>query len=113
MGRLIGIPHFFTAEAYEEEKQDTRDLRQAACEPESVKLLQVQIAQRMHETCKGHIIRRTAKSLNWKGEPLVALPPCHIIQAFLDLTEREANIINNSLSDLQDEYVSLHMFDIF
>lgn len=109
MGRLIGIPHFFTAEAYEEEKQDIRDIRQTAFDPESMKLLQVQIAQRMNETCKGHIIRRTANSLDWKGDPLIALPPCHIIEAYLDLTEREADIINNSLSDLQDEYVSLHL----
>ena len=87
MGRLIGISLFFSSDAYEEEKQDARDLRSVAYDPEAHKPHQVQIARRMHKLCMGHIIHCTAKSLDWKGDLLISLPPCHIIKAYLDLTE--------------------------
>lgn len=117
MGRLTGIPYFFTPEAWEEEKQDVRDLRQARKElPEEydplndddsdhdlVKLKQVEIARRMYGQSEGHVIRRTRNSLDWKGSPLIPLPPLKTEYAYLDLTERELRIITANGNSLQEK----------
>ena len=119
MGRLTGIPHFFTHEAWNEEKEDTRELRQARKElPENydplhdddserdlVKLKQVEIARRMHAKSEGHVIRRTRESLDYKGVPLIPLPPLTTEYVYLNLTERELAIITEHGSSLREKYV--------
>lgn len=123
MGRLTGIAHFFTAKAWEEEKQDTRDLCQQKEAPEdsdilegneseSIKLLQVKIARCMHDAFDGHIICCTARSLNWMGSLLIDLPPCNIVHAYLDLTEHEKRIIDTRLLALKEECISPDMCDL-
>ncbi|KJA20680.1 hypothetical protein HYPSUDRAFT_203649 [Hypholoma sublateritium FD-334 SS-4] len=116
MGRLAGIPHFFTLEAWNEEKEDARELRLARkelpdddnplndddSERDVVKLKQVEIARRMHERSKGHVIRRTRDSLNWKGIRLIPLPPLRTEYVYLDLTERELQIITDHGKSLQE-----------
>lgn len=118
MGRLTGIQHFFTQDAWNEEKEDARQLRLARRElPDSydplkdddserdvVKLKQVEIARRLHETSKGHVIRRTRDSLDWKGTHLIPLPPLRTEYVYLDLTERELRIITDHGSSLQEKY---------
>lgn len=105
MGRLTGIAHFLSAEAYEEEKDDNRSLRRARKElpddydplkendHDPIKLYQVTVARRMQRQFQGHILRRTIDSKNWLGKALVPLPPCNTIYANLNLTPRELRII--------------------
>ncbi|KJA15384.1 hypothetical protein HYPSUDRAFT_207935 [Hypholoma sublateritium FD-334 SS-4] len=116
MGRLTGIPHFFTLEAWNEEKEDARELRLARkerpdgydpltdddSERDAVKLKQVEIARRMHERSEGHVIRRTRDSLDWKGTRLIPLPPLRTEYVYLDLTERELQIITDHGKSLQE-----------
>lgn len=118
MGRLTGIPHFLTEYAWEEEKEDSRVLRRARKElpddydpmeeneDDPVKACQVSVAQRMQKQCAGHLLRRAVTSKDWKGNSLVALPPCKIIHATLDLTPRELNIITSNGQALQEKFVS-------
>lgn len=117
MGRLTGIAHFFTQEAWNEEKEDARELRLARkelsdnydpfedddSERDIVKLKQVEIAHRMYEKSEGHVIRRTRDSLDWKGRHLIPLPPLRTEYAYLDLTERELRIITDHGNSLQDK----------
>lgn len=117
MGRLTGIPHFFTLEAWNEEKDDARELRLARKElPDSydalyddgserdiVKLKQIEIARRMHERSEGHVIRRTRDSLDWKGTRLIPLPPLRTEYVYLNLTERELQIITDHGKSLQEK----------
>ena len=117
MGRLIGLSFFFTHEAWNEEKEDTRVLRLARKElPDSidplqdedserdiVKLKQVEIARRMNDQSAGHVIRRTRDSLDYKGIRLVPLPPLTTEYVYLDLTERELRIITDNGSSLREK----------
>lgn len=118
MGRLTGLPHFFTSDAYEEEKEDIRTLRRARKEMQDeaymsddneedlVKFHQIEIAQRMQRQSQGHTLRRTTASLNFNGEELVALPPCETTYAYLNLTERELQIITANGEALEETYVA-------
>ncbi|KJA17089.1 hypothetical protein HYPSUDRAFT_206460 [Hypholoma sublateritium FD-334 SS-4] len=117
MGRLTGIPHFFTHEAWNEEKEDARELRLARkelpdgydplkdddSERDVVKLKQVEIARRMYANSEGHVIRRTRNSLDYKGVPLIPLPLLTTEYVYLDLTERELGIITDHGSSLQEK----------
>ncbi|KAF8153559.1 hypothetical protein BJ912DRAFT_868663 [Pholiota molesta] len=121
MGRLTGIPHFLSDDAWEEEKEDTRSLRRAreGKEPsadndeendqDQVKLCQIAIAERMNRQSKGHVLRRTLNSLNWEGHPLVPLPPCETIHAYLDLTPRELKIITANGQSLKETVGTANM----
>jgi hypothetical protein len=98
MGRMVGIPHFLTAKAIEEEKMDQAELRKLKAllnedrdplnfdeiednEDDPVRETQVAIAQRMQGQFEQRILRRTINSKNWEGNPLIVLPPCieHIV----------------------------------
>ena len=117
MGRLTGVPHFFTHEAWIEEKEDSRELRQARkdlpddydplydddSETNLYKLKQVEIARRMQERSEGRVIRRTRESLNWQGTCLIPLPPLKTEYVHLDLTERELQIITDHGKALQEK----------
>ena len=117
MGRLTGVPHFFTREAWIEEKEDSRELRQARrdlpddydplyddnSETDLYKLKQIDIARRMQERSEGRVIRRTRESLNWQGTCLIPLPPLKTEYVHLDLTERELQIITDHGKALQEK----------
>lgn len=87
MGRLTGIPYFFTPEAWEEEKEDVRDLRQARKQlPEGydplndddsdsdlVKLKQVEIGCMGNQKATSFGVLGTA----WIGKEALS-SPCHL-----------------------------------
>lgn len=115
MGRLTGLQYFFTAEAYEEEKEDIRVVRRARREMQDtadaeddneqedlVKQSQLQIALRMQRQSKGHILRRTTASKSYRGGELVPLPPCTSIYAYLELTPRELAIIASNAQEMEE-----------
>lgn len=116
MGRLVGVPHFFTPDAHQEEKTDAARLRKAKKEmPEDynpleddgeddpVKACQVSIAQRMQGQFQGRVIRRTIDSKDWEGRMLLNLPPYRAQHAILDLTPREMAIISAKAEAVKDQ----------
>ena len=126
MGRLTGVPYFFTENAYQEEKIDATNLRRAKKEQTEedenendeekndddkdkgldndnlVKSCQQLIAQRMQAQFEGRVIRRTIDSKDWQGRQLLSLPPYRAIHAILDLTERETAVISAKAEEVKD-----------
>lgn len=102
MGRLIGLQSFMLEEAHEEEKDDFSLIRRARTalsdmpdespDDDPVKDVQVAIALRQREDFTGHLLRRTAESLDYNGEVLIDLPPCIHVTILLKLAEREMRI---------------------
>jgi hypothetical protein len=108
MARLVGVPHFLTEESWIEEKEDNTLCRKAKKlddDGQSLKLAQIQTVLRMQQQFHGHIIWRTANSTNWRGEPLIKLPPLIHIVGILSLTERESNIIKEQAETARAGYV--------
>lgn len=133
MGRLCGIPYFLSEEAYNDEKQDAKNLRRAKKElaeiqaewPEDakdgdsteykddgkavevtenpLKLCQIQIAQTHQQRFDGRIIRRTINSRTWDNKPVLALPPCINILGVVELTQREKDIITVLSDNVKEE----------
>lgn len=117
MGRLVGIPHFFTMQAMEEERNDQAELRRSKAlldddhdpldadqnEDDPVRETQVTIARRMHEQFAQRIIRRTADSTNWEGGTLISLPPCHDHIVVLHLQQSELEIHEQLAAKLREE----------
>lgn len=116
MGRLIGVPYFFTPDAHQDEKNDLANLRKAKKElPEDynpldddgeddpVKACQASIAQRMQRRFQGRVIRRTIDSKDWQGLSLLNLPPYTVQHAILDLTPREMSIISAKAEVVKDQ----------
>jgi hypothetical protein len=96
MARLLGVPHFLTDTSWSEEKDDVASFRKAKKlddDGQSLRLAQIEAVVRLQRQFAGHILRRTATSVNWKGEPLVKLPPLKHIIGVLKLTDRESKII--------------------
>lgn len=124
MGRLVGIAHFFTEEAHEQEKEDVRNIRRAkkamemvddplaSGDEESSNLVaeeQTAAVRRMHRLFEDRIIRRSQDSKTPTGEPLVTLPPHKEIMGILTLTEREMKIIN-VLAEIAEERSASKIF---
>lgn len=98
MGRLVGIPHFFTEDAFSQEKEDTAAFRRAKSlddDGESLLAEQVQAVKRLQGHLKGNFLRRTTESLDNKNNPLLPLPPYQEILGIVTLTERETGIIQD------------------
>jgi len=108
MGRLIGVPYFFSAEAFDDDKADTAALRKAKKEASEemdeddivansprVRRVQIESSLRMQAHFEGRIIRRTTESVDWQGNRLLNLPPITRIKAVVKLTDREMVIIND------------------
>jgi len=96
MGRLSGIPHFFTEASFYEEKNDAAALRRAKKlddDGEALLAEQLQAVKRLQSHLTGHFLRRTPESLDYKGGVLLPLPPYQEILGVLTLTERETAII--------------------
>jgi hypothetical protein len=113
MGRLTGIAHFFTNEAYTEEKNDASNVRKAKkdqqlddydneSEDDPIKSCQNSIAQRMQAQFKGRVIRRTIDSKDWEGRLLLSIPPYRAILAVLNLTDRETAVIAKKAEEVKD-----------
>lgn len=121
MGRIIGLPFFFSDEAYDQQQDDASNLRRArhartqleTTSEESedpVLLTQATAAKRMQEKFEKRIIRRTAQSLNLHNKPLISLPPLTVVHAILQLTDRELDIIEALSSPDLEEYVDILCF---
>lgn len=110
MGRLVGIPHFFTEQARAEEKADAAIIRRAKGDEDidgAVELdpTVVAIMQRLQHQFERRIIRRTKDSLDWKGEKLIPLPPYEEHLVVLKLTPREMEIISELADKVKERYV--------
>ncbi|KAF9534095.1 hypothetical protein CPB83DRAFT_757111, partial [Crepidotus variabilis] len=83
MGRMVGLPHFLSDQAWLEEKQDQADLRAARREipddynplvigeaDDPVTEVQNKIAERLRTQFEGRVVRRTVASLNWNLPPI-------------------------------------------
>lgn len=73
-----------------ERDQDRQEAEEAAT---LLRLEKVGIVTRMQKQFDGRILRRTAESVDWRGQPLIDLPPYQQIRAYLTLTEQEMAII--------------------
>lgn len=106
MGRLVGIRHFLTQAALNEERADITELRRAKAslgeDYDPLEILedsedpigeaQTAIARRLQEQFEGRVLRRTIDSLNWKGRPLLNLPKLHDHTVLLTLQPFEREI---------------------
>jgi hypothetical protein len=105
MGRLVGIPHFLSDRAYQEERVDKCQIRKAkkaieegdsmegSPEKDELRRLQLSIALRMAEQFQDYLLRRTPNSKDWEGKPLLDLPPYKTVLGVVELTDREMDII--------------------
>jgi len=116
MGRLVGLPHFFTQAALDEEKNDSNDLRRAKVEcaqeagtKDSLKHLQVVIALRMQTQFRGRIIRRHKESKDYEGKIIQPLPGCISKTLLLKLTDHEMEIVTELADEVKEKSV-IHVF---
>lgn len=114
MGRLVGLPYFFSQEAFGQERTDSSDIRRARSSAsaadvssgdEEVQACQRLIAQRIQQQLDGHMLRRTTGSLNWKQEILINLPPYKEIAVVVKPTEREMTIISELADRVKERYI--------
>jgi hypothetical protein len=118
MGRLVGIPYFFSESAYADQQLDAANLRRAKQdrvlgvddESDPYKLCQMNISLRMQKQFDGRVIRRTITSRDRDGKPLIDLPPLTIIYGIIKLTDREMAIINMQTEATIDAYVIFCIF---
>jgi hypothetical protein len=118
MGRLVGIPHFFSEQAFIEEKEDAVAQRKArkvllkekmylkddSPETRALRLLSVGVSLRMQKQFEGRVIRQTIDSKDWKEELLLNLPPYRQISGILTFTQRESKIIQQLAELAKDRY---------
>ena len=104
MARLVGIPYFYSPNAFTDQQADAAELRRAKlekleggieAEDDPYRLCQVKISHRIQEMFMGRVIRRTVTSRTPEGKPLIDLPPLTIINCILTLTDRELGVINS------------------
>ncbi|KAJ3563513.1 hypothetical protein NP233_g8897 [Leucocoprinus birnbaumii] len=98
MGRLVGLPYFFSELCIAEEKDDNALIRKAKKlddDGEALRAVRVQITRRLHDRCKGHFLRRTTGSRDWVGRTLLPLPPYLEIIGLLRLSDREVLILQD------------------
>ena len=111
MGRLTGIPYFFTYEAKVDQTADDKQLRKAKAEraedPEGeedpVKAAQVEISARLRGEFQNRVIRRIASSKDADGNNLITLPELHIVHCVVKLSDREREILDQITVDGLDE----------
>jgi len=100
MGRLVGIPHFHSQKALEEERKDSSEMArlkrqlqeeraQGGIVDEAVRDLVQKIARRLQGQFDDRIICRTPSSLDWEGKRLIDLPECLIIECIVKLSPLE------------------------
>jgi hypothetical protein len=116
MGRLVGLPHFFSQIALDEEKSDTSSIRkargsdyeEAALNGDELVECQMSIAHRMQKQFQGRVLRRTIDSKDWEKKTLIPIPPYEEFRLVVKLTEREMDILTALSDDVKDRYVELH-----
>ncbi|RXW14683.1 hypothetical protein EST38_g11168 [Candolleomyces aberdarensis] len=111
MGRLVGIPYFFTDMAYQDQVSDNSRLRRAKAERDEegqgeendvadpLKMAQVEISTRMSAYFDNRVIRRVADSKDYDGKKLISLPLLTVIHGALNLTEREKDLLEDITID--------------
>ncbi|RXW12083.1 hypothetical protein EST38_g13772 [Candolleomyces aberdarensis] len=111
MGRLVGIPYFFTDKAYQDQVSDNARLRRAKVERDEeeqaeendvadpLKIAQVEISKRMSAYFDNRVIRRVADSKDYDGKKLISLPLLTVIHGALNLTEREKDLLEDITID--------------
>lgn len=117
MGRLVGIDFFFSQKAFDEEKDDMKELRRVKaasgeeCDPFDVeededgptREIQAAIALRMQGQFEQRVLSRTKNSKNWLGESLIVLPELHKHTVLLRLRAFEQEIHSKLVERLRDE----------
>lgn len=101
MGRMVGIRFFFTHEHHDEVMDDAAQIRKCRQDTADNSLREILIVAslRMQEQFDGRFIRRTADSLDNEGDPLLTLPPCHVVDIILKLSERELQFVDDGIPD--------------
>ena len=106
MGRLIGIDHFLSQEAFNQEKAWQALLRRRRRETledtpaedtssdDPYKITQCEIAQTIRQQFGDRLLRRTQTSLNPEGRPLVDLPALNEKTFVIELEAWELEIID-------------------
>ena len=115
IGRLVGIPFFFSLKALDEEKADMAELRKAKAslgeddplniDEDLIGQMQVKIALKIQGQFERRILRRTIESTNWEGKQLIDLPPCHHHIVLLKLQPFEREIHTQLAEQMREEYV--------
>jgi hypothetical protein len=72
---------------------------------QALKKAEITAVRRMQAQFSGRILRRTTDSVNWKGKPLLDLPPHKVIIGILKLTGRELEIIQKRAEDARGRHV--------
>ena len=120
MGRLIGIPFFFTEKALEEEKNDAANMRKAKMqrkeeglhgnedgeiedEDDPIQICSREAARRIQTQFQNRFIRRSGSSLGPDGKPLLRLPKCKSISLDVKLSDREMVIMDAMAANMRDE----------
>ncbi|KAF9061747.1 hypothetical protein BDP27DRAFT_1452086 [Rhodocollybia butyracea] len=109
MGRLLGIPHFLSDESADEIRTDGSELRKAKKIDDdglSVQKAQIIAVRRIQKQFFGHVLRRTANSLNWEKKTLLTIPPYKDIIGVLSLTDRETEILTQRADDAKANVIS-------
>ncbi|KIJ45378.1 hypothetical protein M422DRAFT_251151, partial [Sphaerobolus stellatus SS14] len=108
MGRLCGIPYFFSQSAYESEKTFAGELRRAKADDAeeegdgNVDSCIKEECLRLQSCFDGCILRRMVTSKDSVGNPLVPLPECKRIIVPLRLTKWEMGIILRHSEEVKD-----------
>jgi hypothetical protein len=105
IGRLIGVREFLTPNSVLEQQEDVAAFRKAKKlddDGESLKVAEVLAVRRMQSQFRGHMLRRTTDSVDWRGGSLLDLPPHKTISGVLELTKREVGIIHSRAEDARN-----------
>ena len=117
MARLVGIGHFYTQSAFDEEKADAADVRRAKAtlgedynpldlqqkDEDPIRQAQTQAAHRIQTQFELRVLRRTTESKTWEGHSLIKLPKLHEHIALLTLQPFEREIHLYLAEKMQDE----------
>lgn len=119
MGRLAGIPYFFSYQSYSNQTADNKTLRKAKTsmaredderdpDVDLLKDAQVEISLRLRNRFENRVIRRVGSSKDSNGKPLISLPPLTIIPGVLDLSEREKELLEDITVEGISRYGRFH-----
>lgn len=119
MGRLIGIQHFLSPQAFSEEKgwqamlrrlrresmDDTKAEDISATDYDPYKSMQCEIAQKIRLLFGDRLLRRTLKSVDSNNRLLIDLPPLIEETFIIELQPWELEIIDNLTAKVAAECV--------
>ncbi|KAL0575320.1 hypothetical protein V5O48_006649 [Marasmius crinis-equi] len=104
LSRIVGAQKFFDPSMASIVKADQAELQKARREedPDYLKALQIKTTRRYQGLLLPNMLRRTTKTLRWDGKPLLHLPPYKPITLYVELTEREYDIIDPLLEEAKE-----------